>query len=114
MSDWAPFIPRTTRTTRSWSREEVRELNNALQLALEYFNIPKDANKSAAKAIEKRARGWSVRWVSDIYIYIYIGVSLPLHLCPFGLPLEAYSLEVLFGLVLWHVGRCGVDISIPY
>ncbi|ROV91057.1 hypothetical protein VMCG_09595 [Cytospora schulzeri] len=55
--------PKTLRTAGAWDRDEVRELNNALHIALEYFNIPKDSDKRAAKELAKRARDWSVRWI---------------------------------------------------
>lgn len=58
--------PQQTRTTRAWICDEVRELNEAMQIALEYFNIPKDGDKRAARALAKRARNWSVRWVCII------------------------------------------------
>lgn len=58
--------PQQTSTTRAWICDEVRELNEAMQIALEYFNIPKDGDKRAARALAKRARNWSVRWVCII------------------------------------------------
>lgn len=73
----ANLAPQTEKTTGAWNRDEVRELNNALHIALEYFNIPKGGDKWAAKAIAKRARAWSVRWASTFYFsFLYITPSV--------------------------------------
>lgn len=85
----ANLAPQTQKTTGAWSRDEVRELNNALYIALEYFNIVEGGDKWAAKAIAKRARNWSVRWVSTFFTFLsYKELSVLLPFYYFGCSLQ--------------------------